>query len=147
MIKVQTEDFDVAEQYQLLKQRSSAGAIVFFVGLVRDMNLGSEVSGLHLEHYPGMTESQLLKIVEQAKQRWPIQDVSLIHRVGDLEVNQQIVFVGVNSPHREASFAACQFIMDYLKTEATFWKKERSAQGDNWLDARQSDVKAKQKWS
>ncbi|MGY5449490.1 molybdopterin synthase catalytic subunit MoaE [Agarivorans sp. MS3-6] len=146
MIRVQQQDFDVGEEYQRLRNRASAGAIVFFVGLVRDMNLGEQVQGLHLEHYPGMTESQLARIVDQARTRWPIQDASVVHRVGDLDVNEQIVFVGVNSAHREASFEACHFIMDYLKTQATFWKKERTSQGDIWLDARESDLKAKNKW-
>ncbi|WP_432453021.1 MULTISPECIES: molybdopterin synthase catalytic subunit MoaE [unclassified Agarivorans] len=146
MIKVQQQDFDVGAEYQRLATNCHTGSIVFFVGLVRDMNLGEQVDSLHLEHYPGMTEKQLADIVEQAKQRWPIQDANIIHRVGDLEVNQQIVFVGVNSEHRETSFAACQFIMDYLKTQATFWKKERGQQGESWLDARQSDLRATSKW-
>ncbi|GDY25722.1 molybdopterin synthase catalytic subunit MoaE [Agarivorans sp. Toyoura001] len=146
MIRVQTDDFNVGDEYQALRNRASAGAIVFFVGLVRDMNLGEQVKGLHLEHYPGMTESQLEAIVEQAKQRWPIQDASVVHRVGDLDVSDQIVFVGVNSAHREASFEACHFIMDYLKTQATFWKKERTNNNDTWLDARESDLEAKSKW-
>lgn len=146
MIRVQQEDFDVGEEYQQLRNRASAGAIVFFVGLVRDMNLNQQVKGLSLEHYPGMTETQLKEIIEEAKSRWPIQDASIVHRVGDLDVSDQIVFVGVNSAHREASFEACHFIMDYLKTKATFWKKERTLEGEIWLDARESDLKAKNKW-
>ncbi|WP_406611283.1 molybdopterin synthase catalytic subunit MoaE [Agarivorans sp. JK6] len=146
MIKVQLEDFDVGEEYQRLRERASAGAIVFFVGLVRDMNLDQQVKGLQLEHYPGMTELQLEEIVAEAKTRWPIQDASIVHRVGNLDVSDQIVFVGVNSAHREASFEACHFIMDYLKTKATFWKKERTLGGEIWLDARESDLKAKDKW-
>ena len=145
-IKVQAEDFDVGEAYQALATNVSTGAVVFFVGLVRDQNLGESVSALELEHYPGMTEKSLQQIAAQAAQRWPIADASIIHRVGKLALNEQIVFVGVNAKHRQAAFDAAQFIMDYLKTQAPFWKKEHTASGASWLDARESDQLALDKW-
>ena len=123
MISVQTQDFSLADEYQLLSEGTSAGAVVTFVGKVRDFNQGDEVQGLSLEHYPGMTEKALTEIVEQAKQRWSLLQVRVIHRVGDLELGDQIVFVGVSSAHRGDAFDACEFIMDYLKTKAPFWKK------------------------
>ncbi|WP_157378604.1 molybdopterin synthase catalytic subunit MoaE [Aliagarivorans taiwanensis] len=147
VISVQKEDFDVAALYQALQQNPSSGAVVTFTGLVRDLNLGTAVNALFIEHYPGMTERALSDIVEQAKQRWPINDVAVVHRVGRLEVNQQIVFVGVNSAHRQAAFDACEFIMDYLKTSAPFWKKELSDQGEQWLEQRESDRVASKRWS
>ncbi|MCE2570106.1 molybdopterin synthase catalytic subunit MoaE [Motilimonas eburnea] len=146
MIKVQTEDFDVNHEYHRLAAKSEAGAIVTFVGLVRDLNLAQTVTALHLEHYPEMTEKSLRRIVQQAKQRWQLIDVSLIHRVGTLTVNQQIVFVGVSSRHRGDAFAACEFIMDHLKTEAPFWKKEHTDSGETWLDANEKDLQAAKRW-
>lgn len=146
MIKVQTEDFDINHEYQILASKPEAGAIVTFVGLVRDLNLEQKVTALHLEHYPEMTEKSLRRIVQQAKQRWQLIDVSLIHRVGTLTVNQQIVFVGVSSQHRADAFAACEFIMDYLKTQAPFWKKEHTDLGETWLDANEKDQQAAKRW-
>ncbi|MFO6422365.1 molybdopterin synthase catalytic subunit MoaE [Motilimonas sp. KMU-193] len=146
MIKVQTEDFDINHEYQILASKPEAGAIVTFVGLVRDLNLEQKVTALHLEHYPEMTEKSLRRIVQQAKQRWQLIDVSLIHRVGTLTVNQQIVFVGVSSQHRGDAFAACEFIMDYLKTQAPFWKKEHTDLGETWLDANEKDQQAAKRW-
>ncbi|WP_120511345.1 molybdopterin synthase catalytic subunit MoaE [Photobacterium salinisoli] len=145
-ILVQAENFSVAEEYEALAEGNQAGAVVTFVGKVRDMNLGESVSSLTLEHYPGMTEKSLLSIVEQAKSRWPVLAATVIHRVGQLESGDQIVFVGVSSAHRGAAFQACEFIMDYLKTEAPFWKKEVREGETNWVDARETDQQARQRW-
>lgn len=122
-VSVQIEDFSVEQEYQRLSEGAAAGAVVTFVGKVRDMNLGDNVIGLHLEHYPGMTEKSLSDICDQAESRWPLLGVRVIHRVGDMDSGDQIVFVGVSSAHRGAAFDACEFIMDYLKTQAPFWKK------------------------
>ncbi|MFT4531497.1 molybdopterin synthase catalytic subunit MoaE [Thalassolituus oleivorans] len=147
-IKVQTDDFNIADEYQALcAQNTEAGAIVFFSGLVRDRNEGSDVTGLFLEHYPGMTERSLEDIVKQARLRWPILQVRLIHRVGQLDINDQIVFVGVSSVHREAAFDACRFIMDFLKTEAPFWKKETRTDGHHWIESQTKDQEAKTRWN
>jgi molybdopterin synthase catalytic subunit len=146
-IQVQTEDFDLATEYQTLRNNNPKdGAIVTFVGLVRDFNQSGNVSGLFLEHYPAMTEKSLHSIVEQARVKWPIGRVTVIHRVGQLDVSEQIVFVGVSSQHRQAAFHANEFIMDYLKTQAPFWKKETSNQGDTWVEAKQSDAQKAKKW-
>ncbi len=147
MIKVTEQDFNIAEEYQLMiADNPTDGAVVFFVGLVRDFNQGADVSGLFLEHYPAMTQKSLEAIVEQAKQRWSLGRVRLIHRVGQLQVNDQIVFVAVSSKHREDSFQAAQFIMDYLKTEAPFWKKENTISGERWVEASEKDSKARAQW-
>jgi len=147
MIKLQEEDFSVQAEYDKLRETSSVGALVTFTGLVRDMNQGKTVTSLQLEHYPGMTEKSLAKIVEEAKSRWHITDCTVIHRVGELTLSDQIIFVGVASVHRHDAFAACEFIMDYLKTEAPFWKKESTADKQSyWLDARESDLTALNKW-
>ncbi|WP_276784219.1 molybdopterin synthase catalytic subunit MoaE [Thalassolituus oleivorans] len=147
-IKVQPDDFNIADEYQALcGQNTEAGAIVFFSGLVRDRNEGSDVTGLFLEHYPGMTERSLEDIVKQARLRWPILQVRLIHRVGQLDINDQIVFVGVSSAHREAAFDACRFIMDFLKTEAPFWKKETRTDGHHWIESQTKDQEAKTRWN
>lgn len=122
-VSVQVEDFSVDQEYQRLSKGTAAGAVVTFIGKVRDMNLGDNVIGLHLEHYPGMTEKSLSDICEEAEARWPLLGVRVIHRVGDMDSGDQIVFVGVSSAHRGAAFDACEFIMDYLKTKAPFWKK------------------------
>lgn len=145
-VSVQTEDFSVAQEYEALSQSTHAGAVVTFIGKVRDMNLGDNVVGLHLEHYPGMTEKSLLEICDMAEERWPLQRVRVIHRVGDMLSGDQIVFVGVTSAHRNAAFEACEFIMDYLKTRAPFWKKELTTQESRWIDSRDSDQKAAQRW-
>lgn len=147
LLSVQNEDFDVAYEYaQLRENNSQDGAIVFFSGLVRDFNQGKDVTGLFLEHYPAMTEKALEKIIVQAKERWPINRVRLIHRVGQLYLSDQIVFVGVSSSHREAAFEACHFIMDYLKKQAPFWKKETTKKGDWWVESLEKDQKALDKW-
>ncbi|CUS41424.1 Molybdenum cofactor biosynthesis protein MoaE [hydrothermal vent metagenome] len=147
-ITVQTDDFNIADEYQALcGQNTETGAIVFFSGLVRDRNEGIDVTGLFLEHYPGMTERSLEDIVKQARLRWPILQVRLIHRVGQLDINDQIVFVGVSSVHREAAFDACRFIMDFLKTEAPFWKKETRTDGHHWIESQTKDQEAKTRWN
>ena len=147
MISVQDHDFNQQDEYNRLKENTSTGAIVTFTGLVRDINQGQSVSDLSLEHYPGMTEKCLHKIVEQAKQRWNIIESTVIHRIGRLAISDQIVFVGIASQHRGDAFAACEFIMDYLKTEAPFWKKETMSNGETkWVDAREVDQKALSKW-
>lgn len=147
MIKVQTEDFNQQIEYDRLRKESHTGAIVTFTGLVRDINQGEKISALTLEHYPAMTEKALHEIVEKAKLRWSLIDVSVIHRVGELQLLDQIVFVGVASLHRGDAFAACEFIMDYLKTQAPFWKKETNSEGEcYWVDARESDQSALNKW-
>ncbi|WP_299074495.1 molybdopterin synthase catalytic subunit MoaE [uncultured Paraglaciecola sp.] len=146
-INVQTQDFDFAAEYKKLRDSSNSdGAIVTFVGLVRDSNLQKSVSGLFLEHYPAMTEKVLNNIVEQARSKWPLGSVSVIHRVGQLDVSDQIVFVGVTSQHRQAAYQANEFIMDFLKTQAPFWKKETTDQGDKWIEAKISDIKKSQDW-
>lgn len=146
-ISVQEKDFDLGEEYRLLSESSSIGAVVTFVGKVRDFNLGDDVIGLHLQHYPQMTEKSLAEITQQARKRWPLDSVTIIHRVGDLDIADQIVLVGVSSAHRDAAFSACEFIMDYLKTKAPFWKKERLKDKSRWLDAREADHKASNRWN
>jgi molybdopterin synthase catalytic subunit len=146
IIRVQTEDFDIAAvNRELLAGRSDVGAIASFIGLVRDLD-GDPLRQMTLEHYPGMTENALQAIAAKARQRWQIIDVGIIHRVGALEPADQIVLVSVLSAHRGDAFAACEFIMDYLKTEAPFWKKEVSEQGVKWVESRDSDQQALDKW-
>ncbi len=147
-INVQSQDFDFAYEYQKLRDsNNSDGALVTFVGLVRDMNQQQSVSGLFLEHYPAMTEKVLNNIVKQARAKWQLGSVSIIHRVGQLNVSEQIVFVGVTSQHRQSAYHANEFIMDYLKTDAPFWKKETTTRGDRWIEAKVSDLKKSQNWS
>ena len=146
MISVQFDDFSVADEYAALSQGTEAGAVVTFIGKVRDFNQGDSVTGLSLEHYPGMTEKSLAAIVDEAKTRWPLLKVRVIHRVGDLALGDQIVFVGVTSAHRGAAFQACEFIMDYLKTRAPFWKKEQTPEESRWVDARETDTSAADRW-
>lgn len=145
-ISVQQEDFDPGVEYQQLANSQSVGAITTFTGTVRNLNLGDQVGGLFLEHYPGMTEKALQAIVDEAQQRWTLQAVRLIHRIGQLHPGDRIVFVGVTSAHRKEAFAACEFIMDYVKTRAPFWKKETTPDGDRWVDARDSDQEAAERW-
>ena len=147
-VRVQTEDFDVGVEIARLRSgRSDVGAVAAFVGLVRDINEGADVASMTLEHYPGMTEKALSAIVDQAKGRWDIYDALVIHRIGTLHASDQIVLVAVSGAHRGEAFAACEFIMDYLKTEAPFWKKERTAQGERWVEARSSDDDARARWN
>ena len=146
-VRVQTEDFDVsAEMLTLRKRNPKIGAVASFVGVVRDLNDGDSVSTLTLEHYPGMTEKSLEAIVQQAKERWDIYDALIVHRVGTMRPLDQIVLVIVTSAHRGESFDACEFLMDYLKTRAPFWKKEVTPEGERWVDARSSDDVAAKRW-
>ena len=146
-VRVQTEDFDIGvEIAQLRKGNAKIGAIASFIGLVRDMNEGDDVSTMTLEHYPGMTEKALEDIVAQAKSRWKLYDALVVHRVGRLSPLDQIVLVVVTSAHRGDAFSACEFLMDYLKTQAPFWKKEDTAKGARWVDARESDDAAAARW-
>src|SRR4051812_31432512 len=146
-IRVQTQDFDLGvEVAQLRAGDARVGAVVSFIGTVRDMSDGAGVSEMELEHYPGMTEKALEDIVAQAHARWSIFDALVIHRVGPLQPLDQIVLVAVTSAHRGDAFSACEFIMDYLKTQAPFWKKEQTPQGARWVDARVTDDHALAKW-
>ncbi|WP_417660277.1 molybdopterin synthase catalytic subunit MoaE [Pseudomonas sp.] len=146
-IRVQLDAFDPGVELNTLHaQNLGVGAVVTFVGYVRDFNDGRDVGGMFLEHFPGMTEKALGKIVDEAAQRWPLLKVELIHRIGRLEPGEPIVFVGTSSAHREAAFEACAFIMDYLKTRAPFWKKEDTADGPRWVEGRCSDQQAAQRW-
>ena len=146
-VRVQQADFDVGAEIAAFRRADPAiGAIASFIGLVRDVNDGDAVSGMTLEHYPGMTEKAITGIVAEAKQRWDIIDALVIHRVGELRPLDQIVLVVVTGAHRGAAFAACEFIMDYLKTRAPLWKKEKTAQGARWVEARASDDAAAERW-
>ena len=146
-VRVQTEDFDVGHELAALRDGDPAvGAVAAFIGTVRDVNADASVSGMTLEHYPGMTEKALDAIVAEAKARWNILQALVIHRVGPLKPADQIVLVGVTSAHRGEAFAACEFIMDYLKTRAPFWKKEETASGTRWVEARASDDDAAARW-
>ena len=150
-VRVQTEDFDVgAEISQLRNATGNIGAVVSFIGQVRDINQGDAVSLLTLEHYPGMTEKALEAIALQAQSRWDIVDSLIIHRVGTLQPTDQIVLVAVTSSHRGEAFKACEFIMDYLKTEAPFWKKEvtqfEGQTTERWVEAKVTDDQARERW-
>jgi molybdopterin synthase catalytic subunit len=146
-ISIQPEDFSIANECDILRHANpECGALVTFSGLVRDLDQGRHVESLILEHYPGMTESSLEKIIHQAEERWPILDVTVIHRIGELKAGEQIVFVAVASLHRQAAFSACEFIMDFLKTRAPFWKKCRDENGESWVEAKSSDTEASQRW-
>lgn len=146
-VRVQQEDFDLSAELAALRAgQPGVGAVVSFVGTVRDLNEGASVAAMELEHYPGMTEQAIAAIVEQARQRWPVYGALVIHRVGPLKPLDQIVLVAVSSAHRGEAFAACEFIIDYLKTEAPFWKKEQTPDGARWVDARVSDDTALEKW-
>ena len=146
-IRVQTGDFDIgAEVTQLRRGNPKIGAVACFIGLVRDINENATVAEMTLEHYPAMTKKALSGIIEEAKQRWDIMDILVVHRVGTLKPMDQIVLVVVASAHRVAAFAACEFIVDYLKTRAPFWKKEQTEKGARWVEARDSDDDAAQRW-
>ncbi len=146
-IRIQTEDFDAgAEIAKLRAGNPKVGAIASFVGVCRDVNDGESVATMTLEHYPGMTEKALAKIVDEAIARWRIIDVTVVHRVGELKPTDQIVLVVVSSGHRGDAFAACEFLMDYLKTRAPFWKKEQTPEGARWVEARGSDDEAAARW-
>lgn len=147
-VRVQTEDFDAgAEIARLRAANPKVGAVASFIGVARDINDGSAVATLTLEHYPGMTERALEDICRRARERWDLIDVLVIHRVGEMRPLDQIVLVVVTSAHRGEAFAACEFVMDYLKTEAPFWKKEVTPEGSRWVDARESDDAARERWA
>ena len=147
-IRLETGDFDVAEEWAAMRARlgGRAGAVVAFAGIVRDHAGTDEVNGLFLEHYPGMTEASIGKILAQASDRWELIDAVVIHRVGELGPRDQIVLVLVAAAHRGDAFAACEFIMDYLKTDAVFWKKERRPGGDTWIGATGRDRERRNGW-
>jgi|SRR4051812_21933296 molybdopterin synthase catalytic subunit len=138
-ISIQAQDFDLSSEAKAISKSNSVGAVASFVGVVRDVPMT-------LEHYPGMTESAIRKIVDEAKSRWQVMDCTVIHRYGALQPGDQIVLVAVASAHRGDAFAACEFIMDYLKTQAPFWKKEHRAEGARWVEARASDDQAAERW-
>ncbi|MGH8691022.1 MAG: molybdenum cofactor biosynthesis protein MoaE [Burkholderiales bacterium] len=138
-ISVQAEDFDLGLEVKSISRSSGVGAVASFVGLVRDV-------AMTLEHYPGMTENAIRKIAEEARSQWQILDLTVIHRYGDLQPNDRIVLVAVASSHRGDAFAACQFIMDYLKTRAPFWKKEHRPEGARWVEAKAADDQAAERW-
>lgn len=151
-VQIQTEPFDVGQSLKALRTRPDGtwdkrvGAVASFVGTVRDLNEGDRVSRLVLEHYPGMTESSIQAILEEASTRWPIFNALVIHRIGSLAPADEIVFVGVTSAHREAALEACAFVMDFLKSKAPFWKKESIPDGDRWVEARDKDEQALKRW-
>lgn len=157
MISIQTEDFSLDEEYRSLRERAGdAGAIVTFTGLVRELyeapdedeeqNQAARINTLYLEHYPGMTEKSLQQISDQAAEKWPLLASRIIHRVGRLEAGEQIVLVGTASAHRQAAFESAQFMMDFLKSRAPFWKKQHSDAGSAWIESRESDTEALQRW-
>ncbi len=147
-VRVQSGDFDVgAEMATMRLGNPKIGAIASFVGVVRDLNEGADVAEMTLEHYPGMTEKALEKMVGEASERWDIYDALVVHRVGTLKPSDQIVLVVVASAHRGEAFQACEFLMDFLKTRAPFWKKEKTPEGVRWVDARTADDAAADRWS
>ncbi|MGB1182342.1 MAG: molybdopterin synthase catalytic subunit MoaE [Candidatus Puniceispirillaceae bacterium] len=144
-VLITEQDFDIDAEYSALKT-AGVGAVVIFAGIVRDSADNPELRAMTLEHYPGMTEKEITIITEQARARWPLQGVRVIHRVGRLLPEENIVFVGCASAHRSAAFESAAFIMDYLKTKAPFWKKEETATEARWVDAREADEAALTKW-
>lgn len=146
-VRIQSADFDVgAEIAKLRRDNPRIGAVASFVGVVRDVNDGEPIAAMTLEHYPGMTERSIEEIIDQARARWQVMDALVVHRVGTLKPTDQIVLVVTTSGHRGDAFAACEFIMDYLKTRAPFWKKESTAKGERWVEARASDDAAAERW-
>ncbi len=147
-VRIQTKDFDAGTEIAALRRGNPRiGAVASFIGVCRDANDGTAVTTMTLEHYPGMTEKALEKIVAEAKARWDLMEVLVVHRVGELKPTDQIVLVVVTGAHRGEAFAACEFIMDYLKTRAPFWKKEETPQGARWVEARSSDDEAAERWN
>ena len=147
MIRVQTENFDIGAEIEALRAgRTDIGAIVSFTGTVRDTAKGEAISLMTLEHYPGMTEKELERIEAEANERWPLQASLIVHRYGPMKPGENIVLVVTASPHRQAAFEAAQFLMDFLKTDAPFWKKEDGPDGGDWVDARESDDDALKRW-
>ena len=146
-VRIQTADFDVGAEIAALRRNNPRiGAVASFVGVVRDVNEGDAVAEMTLEHYPGMTERSIEEIITQARGRWEVLDARVIHRIGTLKASDQIVLVVVASAHRGDAFAACEFIMDYLKTRAPFWKKEQAGKGARWVEAREADDIAAERW-
>ncbi|MCL4184437.1 MAG: molybdopterin synthase catalytic subunit MoaE [Burkholderiaceae bacterium] len=146
-VRVQQHDFDIGTEIAALRAgKLDVGAVASFIGTVRDLNEGAGVASMTLEHYPGMTERALEDICAQARRRWNILDALVVHRYGRLAPGDQIVLVVVTSAHRGEAFAACEFIMDYLKTQAPFWKKESTPQGERWVEAREADDAAAARW-
>jgi molybdopterin synthase catalytic subunit len=146
-VRVQVQDFDAGAEIAALRRgNAKIGAVATFIGVCRDANDGDKVTTMTLEHYPGMTEKALETIAAEAKQKWNVMDVLIVHRVGELKPTDQIVLVVVTGAHRGEAFAACEFIMDYLKTRAPFWKKEQTPQGARWVEARTSDDESAQRW-
>lgn len=147
-IRVQADDFDVGGEYSaMLRGRISVGGVTMFVGLVRDFAGDRAVTGMTLEHYPGMTEKQLAAIEAEARARWPLDDVLIVHRYGRLEPGDQIVLVMTASAHRDAAFDSCRFLIDWLKTKAPFWKLEETPEGERWVEAKDSDDSAAARWN
>ncbi len=146
-VSIQTQDFDISSELAALRaEQAGVGAVCSFLGTVRDRNEGDAVASMELEHYPGMTEKAIEAMIDEAHQRFDILGARVIHRVGLLQPTDQIVWVAVSSAHRGQSFLACEFLMDYLKTQAPFWKKEQTPQGARWVDARESDDAALARW-
>lgn len=147
-IRVEPQDFELGAEYERLRQRSkSSGAIVLFTGLVRDFNAEGALGGIVLEHYPAMTNKSLKTIAKRAMDSWALEAVTILHRVGELQNHDQIVLVAVSATHRAAAFDGARFIMDYLKTEAPFWKKEVTTSGESdWVEAKESDQRARERW-
>lgn len=147
-VAVQHQDFDLQHEHkELVDKDRSIGAVVAFIGMVRDLNLADDVVALELEHYPGMTEKSLQQIAAQAAERWPLQAARIVHRVGKMHPGDQIVLVLTASPHRHDAYEANMFMMDFLKTKAPFWKKEWTNEGPRWIEARESDTSATDRWS
>ncbi len=147
-VRVQEADFDISAEVAALRaDNPKVGAVACFIGTVRDLNEGRAVETMELEHYPGMTEKSLQKIADDARERWPGSDVLIVHRVGKLLTLDQIVLVATTAAHRGEAFESCAFVMDYLKTQAPFWKKEKTGDGEKWVDARESDHAATERWS
>ena len=144
-VVITEDDFDIAAEHDKLKA-ASVGAIVTFTGTVRDLGGDESLEAMTLEHYPGMTEAEIEAIIDKAKQRWPLDGVTVIHRIGRLQPFENIVFVGCASAHRHAAFDAASFIMDFLKTNAPFWKKEDRESGAAWVDSREADYAALRRW-
>ena len=147
MIRVQEEDFDMGQEVAALYEgKYEIGAVCTFLGLVRDLPDSDGLKTMTLEHYPGMTEKELAKIEKDARARWPLSECLIIHRYGALQPGDQIVMVATASPHRQAAFESCDFLMDFLKTRAPFWKKENTGNGEQWVDARETDDVAAERW-
>jgi len=147
-IRIQEADFDVAREMALLTRgRTDIGAVVSFSGICRGTEAGGEIAALTLEHYPGMAEAEIERHAEEAMSRWPLQGLTVIHRFGRIEPGQNIVLVLTASQHRQAAFEAAEFLMDYLKTSAPFWKQEESAEGSSWVEARAHDDAAAARWT